>query len=154
MDQCIEWLKSKGYKTIDITKLVNERTYGKYTSLATRRKNTVFYFKREPTNNIIFKFSLCMDTVNYYFINNDNYIFTMINDVFDPPLKRRLENFLNIKGNFECGICTNEILVTSHCLNCHFCICRHCIQKISQDVNNKIIFNCPQCRQEQVWQQS
>jgi hypothetical protein len=101
MNQCIEWLKSKNYKTIDITILINESNYEKYSMLAQKHKDIVLYFKREKQSEALFKKCNCQKEINYCFFNNDDNIFMTINDEFNNVLKRKLYYFLNITSNID-----------------------------------------------------
>jgi hypothetical protein len=153
MDQCIEWLKSKNYKPIDITKLINQSTYDKYSTLAEKNKQVILYFKRQPSNEIFFLISGCQPQVNYYLLNSDNYIFMVLNNTFDAAVKRHLENSLGVEADIECKICYNSIERISCCTNCSYGMCRNCVIQLSDKTSNDIKFTCPHCKDEQLWPQ-
>ncbi len=150
MEAVITHLTESGYKPINISKLINIQTYDKYAKLADSKPNVVLYFKRNIANNIYFKIANATDNANYYFINKNNYLTTIVKDTMDDNLKRCINGFLELTEELsDCMICFKSIINTSNCNKCFYRMCHECIFKIIErdTTTNCYKYKCPQCRQ-------
>ena len=147
-----EYLKSKNYKMIDITTLLNVETYEKYATIAKLKPNVILYFKRNNENNMLFEAINAVEKCNYFFINKDNYLTDCVTNILDNNLKRCIVKFLLDKETEECNICFNNNMQFTHCNTCFYRMCSECILKMmAKDLTKDEIINqtnsleCPHC---------
>ena len=152
MKKLSEYLREKKIKTINITNLVNKKTYFKYLFLAAERPTTLLYFKKNKENDECFKLVQAAEETNYFFINKDNYLTTIVNEM-DDDLKRCIDKFLELTNELiECMVCYEKSLKTAHCNTCFYGLCNTCLIKILKPdkIVNSIMhykYDCPNCRQ-------
>ena len=158
----IDYYHKKGYKTMDVTDRMNLNTYSKYATIAKKHPKFVVFFEKIPTNRIIFEMVGSTEDCNYFFMNKDNYLRTVIDNTIsqlDADLKRCLNNFLEISDDLKCMICFEKDKqefgkASATCHHCFFRMCHKCVDNLSEQELKKITDNekeqilCPQCRQD------
>jgi hypothetical protein len=137
-----EYFKSKNFKLINITNLINLQTYLKYINLAIAKPNIVLYFNRNKINDFMFKPSNVLDVTNIYFINKNNALFLPFNGELTKNIKLLLNKF--IEGKAECDICYDVDSKQEVCEQCGYKMCHKCLIKIANVVKREAL--CPQCR--------
>jgi len=159
MEQLNKYLTEKEFKTIDISNIITSDNYIKYIILASQKPNVLLYFKRNETNEKCFKSVNATDTANYFLINKNNYLTTVVptqtseESKIDGNLKRCVDGFLELPTELvECMICCQQSLNTANCNKCFYTMCQECTKKILKydKTTNSIKyykFECPQCRQ-------
>ena len=151
MDQVVTYINEKGFKPIDITNVVNPLNYNKYVTKACERPKVVLYFKRNEMNNPCFTSVRAIDTVNYFFLNKNNYFISVVNDIMDCSLKTCVNGFLELTEQlFECMTCKQHYEKVNNCDNCFYNICHTCAIKLLKhdkvsDATIYYKFKCPRC---------
>jgi hypothetical protein len=151
MEQLVAYLNEREFKTIDITNVLNEKTYDKYTKIATEKPYVVLYFKRNKKNDMYFEAANAIDKVNYFLMNKNNYLTTVVNETMDDNLKRYVDGFLDLTMEMsECVLCHKKNNTSGNCNKCFCSTCYTCIFEISvYDKNIDSIdhfkYKCPKC---------
>lgn len=154
-DELSDYIKNKNYKAVNITNIVNLKTYSKYVNLAIKQSDKVFFFKRTTANTLIFAALHATKECNYFFLNKDNYLFTYINKSLSDDNKRCINGFLDTPTDLvECMVCLRKSDQLYCCSKCYYKICMSCVGNIlvhndeAKMVNNRVdLGKCPQCRQ-------
>jgi hypothetical protein len=139
MEKILSYLHDIKYTTLNITSFINKNTYDKYVKTLMSKPNVVAYFKRNKSNNKLFKEVGAPKCYNYYFMNKDNYMFINITNNFYGNIKFCFFAFL--KNGPKCGICLSTTKHITHCKRCYFGMCNDCKKGIMKEEPQ-----CPKCK--------
>lgn len=136
LSKLTDYIKQKGYKTLDITKTMTIKTYGMYIESLVKMPKVVAYFEITDKTREIANFSGVHSTCNIYLLNKDNYVtFPLLK--FEKEIEIKINKFL--EDGIMCNVCMDDTAVGVSCMRCSFNMCYKCAQQIN-------LMTCPQCR--------
>jgi len=137
------YLKNKECYLQNISNTINIITDTNYDS----NNNTImFYAKKNNDNSLLFS-KFTNDKNNYFLMYKDQcyFFYAPKKYIINSEFKRFLDFIL--EHNNECGICFEEYCKAVICSRCTYRVCDDCCKKIeNRNINDKIIYKCPQCR--------
>jgi len=148
LEHISDYLSSKGYKVIDLTKIIHKHTLKGYINNAKNHHHIIYYFVRNEITEGVFKKYNAEHTLNFFWVFVNKYF--ICDNLKIDQLKRFFEKNVITASNIalahiECMICLEKFKVVFTCNNCCYAMCLSCLYKLRK-FGTIGIHLCPQCR--------